>query len=258
VDIDDPVAIEIRQAKEDLEERSYVPDLVTALGLSAAAAASLAHFPVFSHIVTTLLASNPRRFEKRIIRIAAALEEQQKNIASKIPDRRYYESEEFHSLVILVLEKLHSTHQDEKLKMFGEALANSGTVKFVAEDKEQYIRTLQDLSLEDLRALRQVEEFNKRPSHVRSAGIPKRENPSLSRLTSLGLIYESLKLRDFNLNIPVVPVSRQSPEAYTRGLADAVKHYLQQAPQVTYRLSGFGGRFLVFITSGAPEDKPAE
>jgi hypothetical protein len=153
----------------------------------------------------------------------------------------------------LILERLHSAHQEEKLKTFGEALANSGSKDFVTDDKEQYIRTLRDMSLEDIHTLRRVEEFNKLPSHLRGFGIPKQENPSLARLASLGLVHESMKLRDFSLSIPVVPTSRQSPEGCARAMADAFKKYFEKAPVETYKLSGFGHQFLRFIETTKPE-----
>lgn len=253
--IDDPVGIEIQQATEDSEARSHLPAVAARLALSGAAAIALAGYPFFSQIVANLLVTSPARFEKRFLRIAAALEEQQRNIASKIPDMRYYESEEFQTLFLLVLEKLHSTHQDEKLKTFGQALANSGTSDFVADPKEQYIRILQDLGLEDIHALRQIEKLNQLPPQFRTAGIPKQENASQSRLASLGLIHESLSLKDFNLHMPALPNSQQSAENYARSIAQALKQYFREAPTATYQLSKFGEKFLAFIVSASPEGK---
>jgi hypothetical protein len=54
---------------------------------------------------------------------------------------------------------------------------------------------------------------------------------------SLDLIHETVEMRQFNLSIPTVPLSRQSPEGYARGLADAFKSYMEKAPSATYRLS---------------------
>lgn len=255
--IDDPVGVELEYAKDEIEKRKYLPSLATRLGLSAVAATVLAKFPFFSQIVTTLIVGSATRFEERFLKLAEALEQQQRRIEDKIPDAAYYASPEFHSLLILILERLHSTHQDEKLRTFGEALANSGSEDFVTDDKEQYIRTLRDMSLEDIHTLRKVEEFNKLPSHLRGLGILKQENPSLARLASLGLVHESTKLRDFNLSIPSVPTSRQSPESYARGIADAFKKYFEKAPLQTCKLSGFGQRFLRFIEASKSNGTPA-
>jgi hypothetical protein len=256
VAIDDPVGIELRQAKEEIEESSYLPARLARIGLSGAAAAALAALPFFSQVLTGLILNSSARFERRLLKVAEALEEQQKRIEQKIPDKSYYESEEFQSLLMLVLEKLHATHQEEKLKTLGEALANSGTSEFVKQDKEQYVRTLQELSLEDIRMLRRLAEINSLPSHPQRTGIPKHESPGLSRLASLGLVQESVKLRELDLRTPVIPRSSQSPETYARSLVDSFKRYFQQAPQSTYRISGFGQRFLSFIASANSEGQP--
>lgn len=133
-------------------------------------------------------------------------------------------------------------------------LSQTITKTFIKDDKEQYICTLRDMSLEDIQTLRRIDTFHKLPSAqcASQKGVPKSENASLSRLASLGLIHETIAMRDFNLSIPTVPLSRQSPEGYTRGLADAFKHYMEKAPTASYRLSGFGQGFLAFIKSASP------
>jgi hypothetical protein len=149
----------------------------------------------------------------------------------------------------LILEKLHATHQHEKLRTFGEALANSGTDEFAAEDKEPYIRTLRDLTLTDLHTLRRMKELSSRPGPFGNGRVRKGDDASLARLASLGLLQEATSLKDFDLRVPVVPASRQTPENYARGLADAFKRYFKDAASTTYRISGFGHKFLSFISS---------
>jgi hypothetical protein len=251
--IDDPVRVEIHQAREELEARSYLPSRAVQLGMSAVAAAAFAKLPFFSQIFTALLMSSSSKIETRFLDVAEALENQLQLIEHKIHDKNYYESDEFQTLLVLIIEKLQSTHQKEKLRIFGESLANCGHIDFVADDKEDYIRTLRDMSLEDIQALRKAAEFNKLPSHLRGKGFLKSENPSFSRLSSLGLIHESVGLRELNLSIPSVPQSRQSPEGYTRALANAFEQYFKKGPLVTYRLSVFGSRFLDFISTASTE-----
>jgi hypothetical protein len=254
VTIDNPLDIELRQLREELADSSYLPVLATKLGFSAAAAAALSAHPFVSQVVTSLLAASPKRFEQRFVRVMEAMATQQERIEKEIPDCAYFQSEEFHALLTLILERLHSTHQREKLKTFGEALANSGTSQFVADDKEPYIRTLRDLSLEDLQALRKLKEFSELPSHFGGGSVKKGDNASLSRLAGLGLLQESTNLKDFDLRIPIVPTSRQTPEAYAKGMADAFKQYFKNAANTTYRISSFGHRFLSFIASASPGD----
>jgi len=246
--IDDPVGITIRQAREESEAESYLPARLTKLGMSAIAATTLAQWPLVSHIVTTLLTSSSNRFHERFLRVAKELDAQHKRIEDKISDKSYYESEEFQTLLILILERLNSTHQEEKLRMFGDALANSGSSDFHDEDTEQYIRTLRDLSLEDLQMLQKAAALQKLPEPFRNLKFRESEKPSMARLTGLGLIHESHKLKDFQLSIPIVPTSSQSPERYARGIADAFSKYFQQAPTTIHRISNFGERFLSFIS----------
>lgn len=52
-------------------------------------------------------------------------------------DNDYFRSEEFQSLLFLLIEKLHTTHDAEKLRMFGNALGNAANVDFKSDDKEQ-------------------------------------------------------------------------------------------------------------------------
>ena len=80
--IDDPVGIEIRQANAEIEAESDVPIRLTKLGLSGALAAALASMPFVSQVLISLLNSSSSRFEKRFLRVAEALNDQQKRRAS--------------------------------------------------------------------------------------------------------------------------------------------------------------------------------
>src|ERR1019366_6376058 len=85
--IDDPVGIEIRQANAEIEAESDVPIRLTKLVLSGALAAAMASMPFVSQFLISLLNSSSSRFEKRFLRVAEALNDQQKRIEDKIPDR---------------------------------------------------------------------------------------------------------------------------------------------------------------------------
>jgi len=255
--IDDPVGVVIQQAREDKEAESYLPDRLARLGLSAGAAAAFAHMPFIAQILTSLLSNSPARFEERFLQVATELHAQQKRIEDRIPDMTYYESEEFHALLTLILERLHATHQKEKLKMFGDALANSGSSDFQVDDIEQYVRTLRDLSLEDLKLLKAISTTNKMPEPYRNLSFKESAKPSAARLAGFGLMREVHGLKKFNLSVPVVPTSSQSPERYARGLADAFSKYFEQAPFTTWRISDFGERFLDFISADVQSDTPS-
>src|SRR5579863_3043621 len=134
--IDDPVGIAIRETEEALTEADYLPTQLLKLGLSAYAVHALAGMPTVVQIFTSLLGSGSVRFERRLLLVAEELNAQLKRIEKSIPDRRYYASEEFQSLFGLVVEKLQTTHDEEKLRMFGDALANSGSGEFQQTKKK--------------------------------------------------------------------------------------------------------------------------
>jgi hypothetical protein len=197
-----------------------------------------------------------RRVEERLDVVFAAMKQQLELMSQEKVNQAFFSSEEFQSLFYLLLERLHATHHQEKLKTLGRALGNSASTDFQEDDKEQYIRTLRDLSLEDLQTLQKMAEIQKLPSHLRAAGLVKSENPSVARMVGLGLIHETVQLRDFNLRIPGAPTSSQSIDGYARGLVNAFQEYFKKAPVATYRLSSFGKLFLDFIASGNTEATP--
>ena len=221
-DADDAVEIVIRDAEEAVQADTYLPTQLVKLGLSAVMASTLAPMPFVVNILTNLFARAPARFEKRFLRVAEELNAQQKRIEDRIPDKKYYESEEFQSLLILILEKIHTTTDDEKLRSFGAALANSGSSEFQQEDKEEHIRTLRDLSRNDLEVLNNDYLKGWTP-HTRVITYEAEVLSSLSRLAGMGLVLE-------NSRLPTVP----APPAIR-----------------TYSLSPFGTRFLKFISSGS-------
>jgi hypothetical protein len=137
--IADPVRVAIQRAREGAEEEDYLPARAARLGLAGVTAAFLVNHPFVSQVLTSFLTGSSSRFEERFLLVAEELEEQQKRIGDRIPDKRYYESEEFQTLFALLIERLHTTHQQEKLKMFGNALANSGREDFQNDDKELYV-----------------------------------------------------------------------------------------------------------------------
>jgi hypothetical protein len=256
--IDDPVGIEIRQANAEIDAESDVPIRLTKLGLSGALAVALGSMPFVSQVLISLLTSSSSRFEKRFLRVAEALNDQQKRIEDKIPDRGYYKSDEFQTLLGLIIERLHTTHDDEKLKMFGNALANSGSSEFRQDSREEFIRILRDLSIDDLNELRQfappsAKQFGGDLSESQRFHLahPRDDlkGETLSRTTRLigwGLINESLKMRDFTGGIEF----HSSSEA-----RKAISDYLRQPPKRSYSLSMLGWRFLQFV---AAEDASRE
>jgi hypothetical protein len=235
--IDDPVEIAIRQADEAITDESYLPKRLVMCGLSAALAAELAAMPAVSGIVLSLFKFGSVRFERRLLVVAEELNAQQKRIEASIPDRKYYESEEFQSLIGLVIEKLNTTHDEEKLRMFGDALANAGSSGYQPDEKEDYIRILRDLSNKDLQVLKH--------SRLNGGRFFHDAQSSVGRLVGMGLVTETLEEK----RTPMIPRTADS-----RRKADALKELVTKPPKRAYSLSSFGLRFLDFI---AKKERPS-
>ena len=252
--IDDLVGIVIRQANDEVESESYLPAKLAKLGLSGSLAVALVKLPFVSQVLISLLSNSTGRFERRFIQVAEALNDQQKRIEDKIPDQSYYESEEFQTLLGLVIERLHTTRDEEKLKMFGNALANSGNSDFKADHREDFIRILRDLSIADIDELKsfarpsaqqfggtlnEEQRFQMRQSrqNIKGEGLSR-----TTRLVGLGLINESLTMKRYGGSVEF----RNAREA-SRALED----YLKQPPTRSYEISSFGWRFLQFIEGEA-------
>lgn len=257
--IDDPIDIELSLAREDAEAENYLPDRLLRMVGSATIAAALAQMPLVAQPLISLISSRSKRFDERFIRVMEEMNEQLKKNAEKIQDRSYYHSEEFQTLIGLLVERLNTTHDSEKLKMFGRALANSGNPEFQGDPREDYIHILRDLSAADLLELQRF--APRRPPGMQ----PELDNSVLfgfrhprwnlsaeplsrtGRLVGLGLVTESLKMKEFQTSETI-----NSQHAAVR----AISKYIQQAPEHTYTISAFGWRFLQFISSGEENLSP--
>jgi hypothetical protein len=230
-----------------LSTGDYLPSQLVKLGFSAYLAAALQTYPFIVQIFTSLLTSNSSRVQERLLRVVEELAAQQERIESSIPDKRYYESEDFYSLLGLVIERLQTTHDKEKLRMFGDALANSGSSEFQVDDKDNYIRILRDLSITDLRVLND-ERLKGWLPHTHFVDYDPEILSSLARLQGMGLVTETLKVK---------PSSGGRTGSERMDAEILVRELLTNPPKKSYSLSPFGGRFLRFIASGdAIDSKP--
>jgi hypothetical protein len=128
----------------------------------------------------------------------------------------------------LVIEKLHTTHDEEKLRMFGAALANSGSSEFQPDEKEDYIRTLRDLSANELQVLKRGYPY----------GHFSRYTDGLGRLVGIGLVNERLEQKR---------AGRVPRGADQQRLMQELEKVVTNPPERSYSLSSFGFRFLKFI-----------
>ncbi len=218
--IDDPTGISIRQSRQELDERDYLPNTLLQYGLSATAAAVFVNIPFLANIITSLLGGAHGRFERRLLTICEQLDADIKTLGGRILDLQYFKSEEFQTLFVLTMERIHSIHAEEKLRLCAAALANAGTSEFQEDEKEQFVRTLLDLSIADLRMLKD--------ERLGASSVVSDEEvqSSFSRLVGMGLVQDTFRSQPGFIG--VTPPARRF-----------------------YSRSAFGQRFLKFIEINA-------
>jgi hypothetical protein len=222
--IDDaPSDIIIGQIEEEIATDSYLPVQLLRMGFATAIVSTLTGLlGGVAEILSSLLKTSPARFQRRFVTVLEEFSAQMKRIEDKIPDRRYYLSEEFQSWLRLVIEKLHATRDEAKLRAFGDALANSGSGEFPdEEEKEEFIHILRDMSIRDLRILKDKRLTGWTP-HINPIEYDVEVLRSLSRLTGMGLVLENLQGGPMFMGAT-------------------------PPPKRAYAVSPFGDRFLKFI-----------
>ena len=241
--IDDPIRVQLQAVKRDLDpdiERDMKAAIVAGL-------VSCIPVPGVRAAIQNLLDGKAQRnLHRRWVELFENLGKRIQEIKNSIPDPDYFSSDEFQTLLALAWEQLQTTHDKNKRKLLANALANSGSAEFTKDSsKEQYVRVLRDLSPEDIAVLKSM-----------SLGIAKQfksggELPAgLSRLTGLGLVKESITLREWNLNsIPSRVDDVGQAMKKLKEFREAMAKYLQQPPVRAYELSGFGRRFLKFLAA---------
>jgi hypothetical protein len=172
-----------------------------------------------------------RRVHERLNTVFAEMKERLDTVNAEKVNRAFFDSEEFQTLLYLLIEKLHTTHEQAKLKMFGDALANSGNMEFKVDDKEIFIRALRDLSVKDIETLSDEKLKGWNPLTKRIEYGPEILS-SLSRLSGFGLVIEKF-LR---------PNPNTSAEQQLQSL-------LSSPPWRTFQITTLGERFLQFVAT---------
>ena len=227
---DDPLAIQLRSAKQELD-RGIEPAVA-----AAAVAGVLSMIPGIGSAVQNLLDGRAReRVERRWVQLFEDLRAEIERVRDRIPDERYYGSEEFQTLLALAWEQLLTSHDRAKLRMLAAALAHSGCAEFEADDRELMVRTLRNLSPGDIQTLDHEYLKNWLPLTKRVDYGPNVLG-SLARLTSSGLVIE--KFLKPNPNVP-------DPQK--------LQAVLKSPPWRAFQLSTFGERFLKFVAAAGQE-----
>lgn len=117
--------------------------------------------------------------ERRWVELFEDLHGQLEALRDRIPNPKYYGSEEFQTLLALAWEQLLTTHDR----------ANSGTAEFQNDDKEPYVRTLREFSLPDLLFLRTL---LPNPVHYDNPADDRHDEEiaTFSRLLGTGLVKD--------------------------------------------------------------------
>lgn len=178
-----------------------------------------------------------RRTQERLNAVFEEMKQQLDETAVEKINRAFFDSEEFQTLLYLLLEKLHVTHDHTKLKMFGDVLANSGRIEFQADDKESYVRVLRDLSVVDVETLNHDNLKGWTPA-IRKIEYSPDVLSSLSRLVGFGLVNEKFH----NPSMPTTGSNRLDGQIYLKDL-------LASPMRRAFHLAPFGERFLKFISA---------
>jgi hypothetical protein len=189
-----------------------------------------------------------RRAQERLNDVFDEMKNRLDSVGHEKLDREFFKSEEFQTLLFLLIERLHTTHDTEKLKMFGNALANSGNTDFKNDPREDYIRILRDLGLKDMLVLDDFRLKGWTP-HIHRIDYSADVLVSLARLHGMGLVIGNLKHKTLDR----VGSSRSES-------AQIISDMITQPPKMQYSLSTFGDRFLRFVLpqSSPPGQSSAE
>jgi hypothetical protein len=231
------LSIELTNYKNDSE--TAIQEIATRSVVSAIPYAGSAMIELFNGLAQ-------RRTQERLNGVFDQIKSRLDNLGEEKVDQGFFHSEEFQTLLFLLLEKLHTTHEKERLRMFGNALANSGRRDFQADDKEQYIRVLRELSLTDLNILNDGRLYGWAPQ-IQPIDSEPEVMVSLSRLHGMGLVLDKLHAKGTQ------PVG-SGPMAGRI----ALENLLTQPPKKVFYRSEFGEKFLSFISAEARSEAPSQ
>jgi hypothetical protein len=201
--------------------------------------------PIAGGSINSLLSGvAKRRVVDRATEVFGAVKERLEEVEESKIDRAFFETEEFQTLLTLVLEQLQTTHDKAKLQSLAAALVNGGLKEFSADTrKELFLRILRDLSPNQLHLLDSLRPSPQFESYL--SDWPVRSNPKgeelavLQSLAANGLVDQTLeRARPPSLRADIQSIER-------------LNSYLAKAPAIVFRLNSFGMDFLKFI--GRPD-----
>jgi hypothetical protein len=199
--------------------------------------------------------------ELAISRIHQRMYEMFEEVASRIAElsqeqvsREWFRSEEFQTLLFEAINQLHVTHDREKIRMLGNALANSGTTRFSTDQrKEVFVQLIRDLTSEHVRVLHRLaappaESFGPELDSDTINWIQWERRPSLESDDRDLLLLQTLAGRGLvEERLESAPISHIAvPATESQALEEFFKQ-LQKPPRRLFRLSHLGNDFLEFV-----------
>jgi hypothetical protein len=256
--IDDELAKSELRAKIAEQARRSTQEII----VNAQFAGVLALFPVVGNII--LEAQNrltTKWIYQRLEEMNKEWDERFRKAGEATINMEWFQSAEFQVLLSEAIHQLYTAQDREKIKMLGNALANSGISTFSQEDrKELFIRLVRDLTPRHVAMLKSLypegprlapkppessvpDEEIERMRWLGRPTVSAREEDSLvlQLLVANGLVSESLELK-----IDEPSYRENSISSVDRAIAKFVKQ-VRQPPKHTFRLGPLGRDFLRFM-----------
>ncbi|MGB9471051.1 MAG: hypothetical protein WBQ59_17010, partial [Candidatus Acidiferrum sp.] len=146
--IDDRLEKSLEFYSEELE--TDIPQKAVKLAIEA-----IPHFG--SYITKLLFGDAQKRIAEGAKDVFEAVRERVEKLDESKIDKEFLKSDEFMTIVTLAIEQLQTTHDKRKLEMMSNALANSGTVDFSADQrKELFFRIFRNLAPERIAELQRI------------------------------------------------------------------------------------------------------
>jgi hypothetical protein len=197
---------------------------------------------VGSSIAALLSGKAQERVRQRVADVFTAMKEKLDSVEEESVRKDYFSSEEFQTLLALVIEQLQTTHDKDKLRLLARVLVNSGLREFATEErKEVFVRALRDLTPSHISILAKL-----LPQTTPQVYPQARKNPAdqllVQYLVALGFVEE------INETQRVLDNAAQRARTMSADAAlSALRNVVSAMAQKKYRLTEVGQDFLVFL-----------
>jgi hypothetical protein len=201
-----------------------------------------------SQINKLLFGDAQRRVAERAQDVFAAVKDRLERIDKAKLDKEFLKSDEFMTVLLLAIEQLQTTHDQEKKRMLANALANSSLLEFSSDSrKELFMRIFRDLAPEHIQMLQVMRRKAVTRSHEHGPMARDIKDPHgkdlaiLQSLAADGLVDEYLEKKR-----PSIPTATYSSQ---REITKTLEDLLLELPKRCFRMSEFGEDFLKYFDS---------